>query len=1270
MPSDISRTSDEQRYTGVVMQQGRVILDRDINALRETIDRRIDDDALDFVGPNGTPDDGFEIGAAGAAGAASPPYWSPPEALSSPPGSNPYDFSISAGTMYVGGQRAVFAPQVPGQGAVEYSYFDQPEWISPPAPPTPLTQEFIYLHLLEHTVSAVEDPELKDVALGGPDTTQRLQVVKRVKRLAVTSADCATARAQAAGDWQLQGLKFDPKTMRLIPQATLVVSYADPTTANNPCDPAVQGGYLGADNQLIRVQISDGGIAGGTPLLLWGFDNASFLYRATASSQTPTTLILAQSPVDAYHIPQQEQVIEVLRSSFIIDTEPNAGDPQQPSTVRCVAETRGFICTLAAPYAPDTRTLALNQQLPAEYLDDTNPLFVRIWQSQIASFTPDGSTSYSLQNLDGTQTGVQVTIGVSPAGGPLPIGAYWMFAVRPSTPQAVYPERFLVSPQPPDGPRQWVCPLATIDWTGQSGAAASGADTSNSSTFNTIQFTIVTGSDDLRPDSTATATLEGADGSLLQVVTLKAQTGAAWGNGSTNTVNAALNPPLAAPDIGSIDITLTSHNAFGETDDNWNINSVSVSLSNNGAETQPIVSLSGNPLVRLTGSLPSITISPSASLPAPQSGPVFHDCRNMFCNLVELSKRRLGGCCAVTIHPQDLAANPAALQNAADQFLGAAAGMAICLTPGTFTLSQPLQLNSGHNGLCIEACHGAVSLQASGEATAATFLQGLIVLAGADDITLKGILFIPPAVELAAALPPTTDPAGMEIRTIVKDLGNPRMLIGVRLQDCARLQVIACEFQLNPTLGVGNFGAGLFASGNCTGLSVRQSQFSGPPRTQSSSVTTRIGQTSRAVQKKAAPKRAAAAAQTANILFDAERALPAMLAAFLMVPFIEPPIKRTGNKLPTKARIAAAAALDQAEFIDNSMQGLTVAVLAATAAGAVKFANNTVSDCVGGIWFAGLDPTSYPDAATFESMLFDDVPQGASAGDAMALTIYYPLPQAAAANVAPGTLSPELHLVNNRIDAVPADGSASGPACLLYLSPASVAENNASGPSFDATILLNSNQLRNSCGTGIAEAEVDTITAVTAETTAERSFLIDQQSSGLVVSFPTNPKITTTPSVVASGLLKAWNASAVASALASATADVSLVLTANTPGYPMGLSTSVSPAGNDQLNLLVSTPAVPGYGATAYLSAAANIIVNGNLMHNLQWPYDGTPLQPNSFYVGPATATIAVAGNMFLGASNLAAPRTDIPALTSASLTAVPQLANLVTWKFLNHANP
>ena len=135
-------------------------------------------------------------------------------------------------------------------------------------------------------------------------------------------------------------------------------------------------------------------------------------------------------------------------------------------------------------------------------------------------------------------------------------------------------------------------------------------------TFNQVQFVIGTGSDDLRGDSSATATLKGTNGTVLQVIDLKPQSKSDWGNNSSHTVDAPLTTPLKPSDIVQIVITLTSHNGFGETDDNWNVNSVNVSLSNNGSGAQQVMSFSGNPLKRLTGSDPSLTLPPVPVGPA------------------------------------------------------------------------------------------------------------------------------------------------------------------------------------------------------------------------------------------------------------------------------------------------------------------------------------------------------------------------------------------------------------------------------------------------------------------------------------------------------------------------------------------------------------------------------------------------------------------------------------------------------------------------------
>ena len=63
MSSDISRAPDDRREpnTGVVAQQGRVIVDRDLNTLQSIVNCRAEAEARDVIGPAGTPDDGFAI---------------------------------------------------------------------------------------------------------------------------------------------------------------------------------------------------------------------------------------------------------------------------------------------------------------------------------------------------------------------------------------------------------------------------------------------------------------------------------------------------------------------------------------------------------------------------------------------------------------------------------------------------------------------------------------------------------------------------------------------------------------------------------------------------------------------------------------------------------------------------------------------------------------------------------------------------------------------------------------------------------------------------------------------------------------------------------------------------------------------------------------------------------------------------------------------------------------------------------------------------------
>lgn len=128
-------------------------------------------------------------------------------------------------------------------------------------------------------------------------------------------------------------------------------------------------------------------------------------------------------------------------------------------------------------------------------------------------------------------------------------------------------------------------------------------------TYNQITFTLGTGGDDLRGDSSATAKVVLPGGP--QTFTLKAQSDPGWSNNSVNIRTFTIaGPAQPISAFGAITITLTSHNGIFQTDDNWNINTLSVAVSGAGG-SDGLFTANGDPLVRLTGSKPSATFQPS-----------------------------------------------------------------------------------------------------------------------------------------------------------------------------------------------------------------------------------------------------------------------------------------------------------------------------------------------------------------------------------------------------------------------------------------------------------------------------------------------------------------------------------------------------------------------------------------------------------------------------------------------------------------------------------
>jgi hypothetical protein len=415
--SDRARiTFDPTReYRSVVAQQGRVTLEADVNEQAMIAAEALRVETVDLVGQAGTPNKGYQV---------------------TTDGNN--NLTVGVGTMYLGGWRLENDAAIP--------VAKQLEWLDQPVQAAKAQQEVIALHAIEQSISAVEDQALLEVALGGPDTAARTRLMQHIVQIPTSASNCITAAGAVIKQLAGQDLVFNPLDFSLEYNATLEVSFFPPTTPADPCCPSAQGGYLGSNNQLVQVAVTS--VSGGSGTLLWGWNNASFLYRATPVAGSPNVLKLSQAPIDAAHTPQPGQTVEVLQTTMVIGK--SADD-------NYVAAPQGLVVTLDSGNIYDPSTQQLTFPSTTTLPTDSNTLFVRLWTASV------GFTVGAAQQLDSV-SGLAVTISniSSLPTAPFALRPFWNFAVRPNTPQQVYPARYLEDAQPPDGPRQWLCGLAVF----------------------------------------------------------------------------------------------------------------------------------------------------------------------------------------------------------------------------------------------------------------------------------------------------------------------------------------------------------------------------------------------------------------------------------------------------------------------------------------------------------------------------------------------------------------------------------------------------------------------------------------------------------------------------------------------------------------------------------------------------------------------------------------------------------------------------------------
>ncbi|MDQ6645694.1 MAG: DUF6519 domain-containing protein [Pseudomonadota bacterium] len=303
MKGDFARVSFDpaRHYSQVLQQQGRVLLDADWNEQAHIQLHLLRTLVRDLVGPCWAAGRGFAITSATTNADGS----SQPLPLT--------DWQLAPGHFYVDGilcvnEAACTLAAQPQAPTPDYGVSDGKSGFE-----NPPTGFVLWLDVWEQHVSALEAPALADVALDGIDTASRAQVVWQVRTLDraradqrlddVTSAlkarqkastgaaDIATIKQQLVDVGNLRN-SIDQGSADASPCALLRQllgareAYALPRmraelgpveSGADPCVIAADARYRGCENQLYRVEIHQGGLAGAATFK-WSRENGSVVF--------------------------------------------------------------------------------------------------------------------------------------------------------------------------------------------------------------------------------------------------------------------------------------------------------------------------------------------------------------------------------------------------------------------------------------------------------------------------------------------------------------------------------------------------------------------------------------------------------------------------------------------------------------------------------------------------------------------------------------------------------------------------------------------------------------------------------------------------------------------------------------------------------------------------------------------------------------------------------------------------------------------------------
>lgn len=464
MKADLSRQTfePEKRYSGVLMQQGRVLLDSEWNEQQEIHQHRAEAGTEAVIGPSGTPisDSGTATG---------------------------FEIAARDGTLFVD-KGHIYVDGILCVNDREVNYEAEPDAGGQPDPPNPEdltgwtdgTEQglgLVYLDVWERHITHLDDERLREVALGGPDTTTRKQTVWQVKvrkfdlrndiqedlDLLARYAELRD-KSNPTGDESEELRKISPRAVEILdglcergeraleelrepPTGKLTARTREPAGTTGPCQIPPGGGYERLENQLYRVEVHRKGDRG-TARFKWSRDNGSLLTGIENVDVARKEITVRDTGRDEFLSFANGQWVEIVDDH----TELRGSYRQLLQIDRSVDHARRVITVRQTPPAIDP---GLHPKL-------------RRWDQNGAA--NENGLRLVTQELE---DGIEVEFG----SGQYRAGDYWLIPARTATGDIGWPR---VDPEDPDsdpaalsphGVRHSFCALAIVATQDDSGSA-------------------------------------------------------------------------------------------------------------------------------------------------------------------------------------------------------------------------------------------------------------------------------------------------------------------------------------------------------------------------------------------------------------------------------------------------------------------------------------------------------------------------------------------------------------------------------------------------------------------------------------------------------------------------------------------------------------------------------------------------------------------------------------------------------------------------------